>query len=226
MSLFFRYSIQLLTLVILFIAFSNWQQVKKAKLELLVYLQLLSFLVEIIGAITVFYFRNNLITYNLFILSQPLFMLLLIGSWTKTSFLSKSLRMLSAAFFIFWLYESLVVNTIWLKPSNWSMLIGDILTVFAFAVYLIKLSSTSMTPIIRSPRFWTAASYLIYCSGASIILSINENLIGSIQLDPNFPINFRSIHYVIHIIASLFIIKALLCLPKRPISHYSSSFSL
>jgi hypothetical protein len=224
--LFFQYLIQTITLVILIMAFLNWKEVKKAKIEFMIYLQLLSFIVEIIAVFTKVYFRNSMITYNLFILFQPVFMLLLIGSWHSPSFLSKQLRYLSTAFFIFWIIESLYLNIIWLKPSYWSLLIGDVLTIFVFAVYLIKLSSTSITPIVKSPRFWIAASYLIYCAGSSLLLSINENLISSIKIDSGFPINFNIIHMVIHTIASLLIIKALLCLPKQPQSPYSSSYSL
>jgi hypothetical protein len=225
MILFFEYSIQLITLVVLTLFFANWKEVKKAKLEYLVYLQLLSFAVEIIGIVTIELFRNNLITYNLFNLFQPIFLLLLIGSWNSPSFLSKHLRFLSTAFFIFWLFESFIINKIWLEPGYWSLLIGDMMCIFVLAVYLIYLSNVSLTPIVKSPRFWIAASYLIYCAGSSLLLSINDKLISSIRIDNNFPINFDLIHLVIHTFASLMILKALLCLPRPQISHYSSSFS-
>lgn len=216
--------IQLITAIIVIIGFANWKAIKKAKLELLIYLQLLSFIVEIISVITIAYFRNSLITYNLFVLLQPSLMLLLIGSWNSPSFFSKILRNLSAAFFIFWIIETLILKTIWLSPSNWSILIGDLLVVYAIAVYLVNLSKTSSTSILRSPRFWIAASYLIYCAGASVLLTLNEHLINSIQIDSNFPINFQFIHLTLHTFASLLILKALHCLPIRPISLSLSSY--
>lgn len=216
--------IQLITAIIVIIGFANWKTIKQAKLELLIYLQLLSFIVEIISVITIAYFRNSLITYNIFILFQPILMLLLIGSWNSPSFFSKILRNLSAAFFIFWVIENFIFKTIWLTPSNWSMLIGDLLIVFTFAVYLVNLSNTSTTSILRSPRFWISASYLIYCAGASVLLAVNEHLINAIRIANNFPINLLFIHLTLHTFASLLILKALHCLPIRQQSLYSSSF--
>ena len=216
--------IQIITAIIVIIGFANWKIIKQAKLELLIYLQLLSFLIEIISVITIAYFRNSLITYNIFILIQPILMLLLIGSWDSPSFYSKILRNLSAAFLIFWALETFIFKTIWLTPSNWSMLIGDLLVIYAIAVYLVNLSNTSTTSILRSPRFWIAASYLIYCSGASVLLAVNELLKTPLYIDSNFPINLQFIHLTLHTFASLLILKALNCLPIRPISLSSSSY--
>ncbi|MFN0189587.1 MAG: hypothetical protein ACKVQV_12875 [Bacteroidia bacterium] len=216
--------IQFITAVIVIIGFANWKTIKQAKLELLIYLQLISFTVEIISVFTVAYFRNNLITYNLFILLQPILMLLLIGSWNSPSFFSKILRNLSAAFFIFWVLETFIFKTIWLTTSNWSMLIGNLLLIYAFAVYLVNLSNTSTISILRSPRFWIAASYLVYCAGASVLLALNEQLKTALGINNNFPINLQFIHLTLHTFTSLLILKALHCLPTRTISLSSSSF--
>ncbi len=216
--------IQFITAIIVIAGFVNWKTIKQAKLELLIYLQLISFIVEIISVFTIAYFRNNLITFNLFILLQPILMLLLIGSWNSPSFFSKILRNLSTAFFIFWVFETFILKTIWLTPSNWSMLIGDLLVVYAFAVYLVNLSNTSTTSILRSPRFWIAASYLIYCAGASVLLAVQEHVKTNIYIDSNFPVNLLFIHLTLHTFTSLLILKALHCLPIRPISRFSSSY--
>lgn len=215
--------IQLLTFVIVVIGLLNWKAIKQVKLEWLIILQGISFVTEIISHFTIIYYQNNLLTYNFFALFQTLIVLLLIGSWNSPSIFANLIRLLSAAYFLFWMYENFILNTIWLKTCNWSMLIGALMTVVIIAIYLIRLSNTNVTPIVRSPRFWVAASYLIYASGSSIFLSINENLIDSIRIDKTFPINFYLIHYALHTFASILLIKAILCLPKRPSPLFSSS---
>jgi|GEM_PF-6610331 len=204
--------VQVLTAAIVIYGFANWKRVKEAKLELLIFLQLISFLTEVISVITVSIYRNNLIGYNTFVLFETTIMLLLLGSWNSPSLFSNILRLLSTAFLIFWSTENLFINTIWLKVGTWSLLIGGLIIVFSSTIYLFKFSNESKTNITHSPKFWVAVSYLVMCSGSSILRSI-KILLDTSEAAPYTQINL--IHMYFHTFATLILFKALSCLPKQ-----------
>ncbi|MBL7924117.1 MAG: hypothetical protein JNL88_07960 [Bacteroidia bacterium] len=213
----------LLAFFILLYGLLHWKQIKASRLEFLILLQACSLLAEIGSEISIILYRNNALSFNLYTLAETPLILFLIGSWTSPSPFSKFIRMLSTAFFLFWLAESFYITRFTEGFNDRSILAGGLLCLLVNAIYLYRLSNESYIPLVRSLRFWISSSFLIYFSVSTILLSSYQ--ITALEGRETTHL-LEDIHLYIHIFTSSILLIALLCLHKPRTSRISSSFSL
>lgn len=206
-----EFAIQLISGIVIIIGIHKWEQVRDAKLTLILLLQIASLFTEFISKIFIAKFNTNVIPYNIYTVAETSIILLLLGSWANPSYFTKIIRSLSAAFILFWFFECIVLRNWFRGFADYSLLMGGIILLFANGIYLYRLSNSSYLPLTKNPRFWIASSFLLYFSVSTIILST----IGMVYSEgQDVARNLLNIHLYVHIFTSALLIKALLCLPK------------
>jgi len=205
------YALILTTLIVLSMGLLMWQEIKLARLQLLLILLLLSTIAEISAQLTVHYFKSSIVSYNLFTLVETPLVLFLIGSWIRPSKFSNLIHYLSAAFFLFWLSENIFITGFYAAFADYSVLLGGVIVLFVTMAYLYRLSNESHIPIVHLPQFWISASFLIYYSVSTILLSTMGITQSSGQQVAEMIYNF---HIIVHILTTLLLLKAFRCLPK------------
>ncbi|MBL0096185.1 MAG: hypothetical protein IPP46_06525 [Bacteroidetes bacterium] len=205
------YALTATTLIVLLIGVLLWQEIKDSKLQLLVMLLIASLIADISSLVTIHYFKSNIISYNLFTLVETPLVLFLIGSWISPSKFSNLIHYLSAAFFLFWLFENIFITGFYSAFADYSVLLGGIIVLFVNIIYLYKLSLESYTPVVHLPQFWISASFLIYYSVSTILLTT----MGITQsAGPQITNMMSNFHIIVHILTTLLLLKAFRCLPK------------
>ncbi len=200
----------LVNLIVLLAGIMIWPRIREGRLQLVLLLLAFSFIADAGSFISIRYFQTNVLIYNLFTLVQTLLILFITGSWIRPHPFSTLINYLSAAFFLFWVSENILLTGFTRSFADYSILAGGIIILFSNIIYLYRLSIVSLIPLINQARFWVSCSFLIYFSVSTILLSTMQLVATENTIAYKMFANF---HLIVHIFTTLILLIAFRCLP-------------